>query len=397
MKIIINGAGIAGQTLAYWLLQYGFDPTLVEQSTRLRTGGYMIDFWGSGFDVAEKMGLIPELMRKGYLLRELRLVNSLGKRCGGFSAEVFHELTNGRYVSLPRGDLAKAIDDKIGNGVKTIFSDSISSIEQNATGINVNFDQSDSQQFDLAIGADGLHSRVRELTFGKQEMFEKYLGIQIAAFEVKDYKPRDELVYIGYNRPGKNAVRFAMNDNRTMFFFLFSSDSPDIPSQGDLRAQKDILHSRFDNAGWECREIMEAMETCNSIYFDRVSQIRIGCWTNGRVTLLGDAAFCPSPLSGEGSGIAMTAAYILAGELYRALGNHLEAFKNYEETIRPFVAAKQKSAMGFASAFVPKTEFGIWFRNQMSRTMSVPILASLTIGRSLKDKITLPDYSTSLL
>ena len=395
MKIIINGAGIAGQTLAYWLLRYGFEPTLVEQAPRLRTGGYVVDFWGTGFDVAEKMGLIPKLMSKSYAVEELRLVDSQGKRCGGFSTKVFHEATNGRYFSLPRSDLAAAIYGEIASGVKIVFADSIASVTQDETGVRVEFDRAPAQIFDLAIGADGLHSRVRGLIFGDQKQFERYLGYQVAAFEVEGYRPCDELVYVSYNRPGKHVSRFAMRDNRTMFLFVFSDDRSDPPNPGDLRAQKEILHARFDDAGWECLQIMEAMGACDSIYFDRVSQIRMEGWTEGRLALVGDAAFCPSLLGGEGCALAMTAAFVLAGELYCASGNHREAFARYETILGSFIAGKQKTAESFAKVFAPRTALGLWFRNQIFKTMSIPFLGERMIVRSFLDKIALPDYSMS--
>ena len=395
MKIIINGAGIAGQTLAYWLLRYGFEPTLVEQAPRPRGGGYLVDFWGTGFDVAEKMGLIPKLMSAGYALEEMRFVDSQGKRCGGFSVEVFREIAKGRYVSLTRGDLAAAIHGEIAGRVEMVFADSIAGIAQDETGVHVEFDQAPARRFDLAIGADGLHSRVRGLIFGDQKRFERYLGYQVAVFEVEGYRPRDELVYVSYNCPGKHASRFAMRDNRTMFLFVFCDDRPDPPNPGDLRAQKDFLRARFDDAGWECRQMMEAMETCDSVYLDRVSQIRMARWTEGRLALVGDAAFCPSLMAGEGTALAMTAAYVLAGELYRASGNHSEAFACYESILRPFIAGKQKSAKGYAKAFAPRTAPGVWFRNQIFKTMPIPFLAKLTIGRILLDKIALSDYSMS--
>ncbi len=393
MKIIINGAGIAGQTLAYWLARYGYEPTLVEQAPRLRTGGYVVDFWGTGFDVADKMGLIPNLMSTGYAVEEMRLVDSHGTRTGGFSTEVFQEIANGRYVSLPRSDLAAAIYGEIDGEVEIIFSDSLARIVEDETGVRVEFDHGPARKFDLAIGADGLHSRVRGLMFSDQERFERYLGYQVVAFEAERYQPRDELVYVCYNRPGMQVARFAMRENRTLFLLVYSDDRSNPANSGGLRGQKDVLHARFDDAGWECPQIMAAMEACDSIYFDRVSQIRMERWTVGRLALVGDAAFCPSLLAGEGAGLAMTAAYVLAGELCRASGNHLEGFAAYECILRPFIAGKQKSAESFAKAFAPRTALGLWFRSQMFKAMSIRIIAELTIGRSFLNKIALPDYT----
>jgi len=145
MKVLISGAGIAGPTLAYWLNQYGIEVTIVENAPRLRTGGYVIDFWGAGFEVADRMGLVPQLMEKGYLIREVRIVDERGRRVAGFPAEVFGRVTQGRYVSLPRGDLAAAIFRKVERKVEAIFGDSVAAIEPTSEGVRVGFERRGAQ------------------------------------------------------------------------------------------------------------------------------------------------------------------------------------------------------------------------------------------------------------
>jgi 2-polyprenyl-6-methoxyphenol hydroxylase-like FAD-dependent oxidoreductase len=202
-SILVSGIGIAGPTVAYWLTVHGFKPTLLEMAPRLRTGGYVIDFWGRGFDVAEKMGILPEIQRQGYDVKELRLVNSRGKRVGGLNAEVFRSATNGRYVSIPRGELAKIIYETVAGSCETLFGDSITKIEQGEREVQVSFERTEPRRFDMVIGADGLHSVVRKLVFGKEDLHEKYLGYRVAAFTVNDYRPRDEDVYVSYSLPGR--------------------------------------------------------------------------------------------------------------------------------------------------------------------------------------------------
>jgi 2-polyprenyl-6-methoxyphenol hydroxylase-like FAD-dependent oxidoreductase len=221
---LISGVGIAGPTLAYWLARCGFKTTLVEVAPHLRTGGYVIDFWGRGFDVAEKMGLLPAIKREGYDVKELRLVGATGRRVGGFNAEVFRSATNGRYVSIPRGQLAKIIYQSIEGRCETIFGDSITKIVQDEHRVCVTFERTLPRNFDIVIGADGLHSVVRKLVFGKQDRFEKYLGYVVAAFTVNGYRPRDEDVYVSYSLPSKQVARFAMRDDRTMFLFVFADE-----------------------------------------------------------------------------------------------------------------------------------------------------------------------------
>jgi 2-polyprenyl-6-methoxyphenol hydroxylase-like FAD-dependent oxidoreductase len=397
MKILISGAGIAGPTLAYWLARYGIEPTLVERAPALRTGGYVIDFWGAGFDVAERMDLAPELHRRGYLVKEVRVVGREGKRVAGFSAEVFARAAAGRYVSIPRGDLAETIFRTVEGKVETIFGDSVRRVEQTDSGVQVEFEHGHARGFDLVIGADGMHSKIRELVFGPESGFEKYLGHKVAAFDVAGYRPRDELVYVMYTEVGQQVGRFSMRGDRTMFLFVFADPEPGVGDARDISSQKSLLRRRFANSGWECRQILEAMDGADALYFDRVSQIRVnaaaGSWSRNRVSLVGDAAHCVSFFAGEGSALAMAGAYILAGELHRSGGDYSKAFSRYQQLFSGLVKRKQKAAERFAGAFAPKSKLGLFVRNKAMNLMSIPWIANRVFERQFRDEIILPKYS----
>lgn len=390
MKVLISGAGIAGPCLAYWLQRQGIQTTLVERSAQLRTGGYVVDFWGAGFDVAERMGLVPQLLEKGYKVKEVRAVDRNGKRVSGFAADVIDRLMRGRATSLPRGELAASIYAALGDRVETIFGDSITALEENGHEVRVQFERSPPRAFDLVIGADGLHSQVRRLAFGEQTQFEKYLGFKVAAFAASGYRPREELVYMTYTQLGQQISRFSMRDDQTMFLFIFADGNPDIPR--DLAAQKALLRERFSGSGWESPNILAALDQSEGLYFDRVSQIRIERWSKGRVALVGDAAFCASLLAGQGSALAMVAAYLLAGELKRARGNHEIAFARYHQQLGEFIAKKQQVAVRFAGFFAPASRFELFLRNQVMKLMVLPLVSELAIGRELRDTIELPEY-----
>jgi 2-polyprenyl-6-methoxyphenol hydroxylase-like FAD-dependent oxidoreductase len=391
MRVLVCGAGIAGPTLAYWLAHHGMTPTLVEKAPTLRTGGYIIDFWGAGFEVARRMGLLPDLTRAGYQVREVRVVDRDGRRVSGFPADAFARAVRSGFTSLPRGDLAAAIYGALDGRVETIFGDTITRIDQTVDDVRVTFDRQGSRAFDLVVGADGLHSRVRELVFGPESRFERYLGIKVAAFEVEGYRPRDELVYMMYPQVGQEVSRFSMRNDRTMFLFTFADPDPGNPA--DVAGQKALLRERFANGGWECSQILDALDAAHDVYFDRVSQIELAePWANGRVTLVGDAAFCVSLLGGQGTALAMAAAYILAGELHRARERHQDAFARYQQLFGPFASMKQRAARRFAGAFAPKSRLSLFLRNRVFGLLAIPWVGRLVAGREFSDRIALPNY-----
>ena len=388
--VLIAGAGIAGPALAYWLKAAGFEPTLIEHAPALRVGGFVVDFWGLGYDLAERMGFAHEIERVGYHVRELRIVNGRGERVTGFGTNVLREAAGGRFVTLARSDLSRLLFNTIKGKMEVIFGDEIIDLKEQASCVQVQFKHAKERPFDLVIGADGLHSGVRGLAFGPQEQSERQLGYGVAAFEVKGYRPRDEDVYVMYSRPGSMIGRFALHEDRTLFLFVFADGPPS--SIRDLPAQKAMLRERFRGEGWECARILGELDHTSDLYFDRVSQIRMESWSRGRVALVGDAAFCVSLMAGQGAALAMTAAYVLAGELAKADGRHDEAFRNYEAFLRAFIGKKQKLAERFSTAFAPKTRWGLFLRNQVIKATAVPGVARFTFGRDISDTLQLPDY-----
>ena len=387
MRVLVVGAGIAGPTSAYWLRQAGFDVTIVEHASALRSGGYLIDFWGAGFDVAERMGIVPELRARGYVMTEARSVDRNGHRVAGFRPEAVIQ-SNERYISIARSDLAAVICGALDPGVEMVFGDSVRSVDPAPEHLRVRFDSGLTRDFDLLIGADGLHSRVRRLVFGPDARYEDYLGMVFAAFEAEHYPKRDELVAMMYAEVGCQCVRLSLRDDTTLCLFSLRHDGA-IPS--DRAAQERLLRRALGHCGWEVPQLLDAMSTAKNLYFDSVSQIRMPSWTSGRVALVGDAAACPSFLAGQGSALAMVEAYVLATQLAMHADPSL-AFRRYEEQLAPFVLSKQDAAKGLRLGFAPKNRFELLIRNLIMRAMSLPKIADLAMGRSFHDALTLPPF-----
>jgi 2-polyprenyl-6-methoxyphenol hydroxylase-like FAD-dependent oxidoreductase len=390
MRIAISGAGIAGPALAHWLLRAGHAPTLVERAPAFRTGGYVIDFWGVGYEVARRMGIERAVLDAGYQIEAMQSVGRHGEILASADTAGFLELVGGGFTSIPRGDLAAIVYGTVADRVESIFGDSIAAMEQHASGVRVALERGGERDFDLVVGADGLHSNVRGLAFGDEPEFEKYLGCRVAACVVEGYRPRDELLYVTHSVPGRQVGRFALRGDRTMFFFIFRSVDASIPE--DLAAQKAVLRREFGDAGWECPRILDALDASDDLYFDVVSQVHLPRWSQGRVALVGDAAACVSLLAGEGTGLAMTEAYVLAGELARAGSDHRLAFGRYEARLRPLIAAKQASATRVIGFFATRTRFGLWLRNQALKAVGLAPLFRRIAARGIRDDFELPDY-----
>jgi 2-polyprenyl-6-methoxyphenol hydroxylase-like FAD-dependent oxidoreductase len=392
-RVLISGMGIAGTTLAYWLIQYGFEPTIIELYPARRTGGYMIDFMGTGYDVAERMGIVQTIKGTGYRINEINMVNKRGRKMGSIRGDIFQKANEGRFVPILRGDLADAIFKTIEGKVETIFNDKIKTIEQNEDGVNITFEKSSPAHFDLMVGADGLHSGVRKQIFGPEETFEKYLGYYTAAFIANDYPYRDKDSYKGYFTPNHQVWRYSLPDNRTAFSFIFKVPSKINLKTLTLNEQKEFLIEAFTNNGWETSNILDCLNQNQELYFDSLSQIRIPKWHSGRIAFIGDACFAPSLVSGQGSSFAMASAYLLAGELKLSNGKFDIAFSNYQQKFENFITRRQEAAAKSLKWFAPKNSFHIWVNAKAINLLKIPIMRKMLMKGYKADRFTLPNYN----
>ncbi|HEX3917767.1 MAG TPA: FAD-dependent monooxygenase [Caulobacteraceae bacterium] len=390
--VLISGAGVAGPTLAYWLLRAGLTPVLVERAAAPRTGGYMIDFWGVGFEVAERMGLAPRLKKVGQRIQEVRLVSAAGRTAARLPFDAFSGLLGERYVSLLRGDLAGELLRLVSDRIETRFGDEIVGLQQGEHGVDVMFRRGPPARFDFVVGADGLHSNVRRLAMPDTAVAETPLGYYVASFTAHGYPHNDLLAYVSRTTPGRQVARYALGDGRTAIFMVLAAELGRGRELDTPEAQRRFLAEAFAKIGWEAADIIAALARADDLYFDTVAQVRLPRWSDGRVALVGDAAFCPSLLAGEGAAFAMAGAMVIAGELADAGGAHRPAFERYEHRLRAFIERKQGAARRMGAWFVPRTALGVFVRDQLTRLTSLPGLSSLIAGPMIRDDLALPRY-----
>jgi 2-polyprenyl-6-methoxyphenol hydroxylase-like FAD-dependent oxidoreductase len=379
MKIAINGAGIGGPTLAYWLKKYGHEPILFERAKQLRTEGFVVDFWGLGYEVAERSGIIDALREKAREMASLTFVDANGDRLCSLDTRKVRERWNDRFITVPRGVICAEMFKACGD-IRAEFGVHITGIRDANDAVEATLSDGRKETFDAIVGADGLHSAVRDLVFGPEEDCEVFMDCYVAAYRVQDYPHEDSRNYMAHSIPNKWVARIQRYDGATVILLIFRAGLIDgNPKPDDVNR---VLRRVYADVGWEAQEMLSYLDD-GPVYFDRVSQIHLPAWHRGRVGLIGDAAACPSLLSGEGTGLAMTEAYVLAGELHRADRDVELAFQRYHDKLGRFVQKEQRGAKVYRSFFAPKTRLGVWLRNVLVRVSSLPGMTALVAGRTV--------------
>jgi 2-polyprenyl-6-methoxyphenol hydroxylase-like FAD-dependent oxidoreductase len=391
MDILISGASVAGPALAYWLNRHGFTTTVVERAAQLRGGGYAVDFRGSvHLDVLAKMGILDQIRAEQTHLSRTTYVDGDGEPVADMPAEIF-----AGDVEILRGDLGRILFEATKGGTEYLFGDSITALDERADGVHVTFEHAPPRRFDLVIGADGLHSNVRRLAFGEPEGTVRDLGMYVSIYTIPDAFGLDHAGLL-YSVPGKTASVFSSGDQAIASYYFTAPGAA--YDYRDVAGQRKILESAFAGVGWRVPELLAGLDAAPDFYFDSVSQVYLDRWSSGRIALLGDAACAAGP-GGNGTGNAVVAAYVLAGELARELapgtdGDYGTAFGRYERLLRPYVAKGQKQAKSGAAFLAPPTWKKIKQRERffrMLRYLPVKGLIKRAATRTAVG-ITLPDY-----
>jgi 2-polyprenyl-6-methoxyphenol hydroxylase-like FAD-dependent oxidoreductase len=359
-RVLISGAGIGGPALAFWLVRRGFEVTVVERAAGLREAGYKVDVRGSATEVLRKMGLLAACQAADTGMRRVTYV----KRDGGPIAALPADLLMGRRgddLEIMRWDLSRILYDATAGAVEYVFGDAVATLADGPDGVDVTFENGAPRRFDHVVGADGLHSATRRKVMGETPL--SHLGAYLSIYTVPNLLgiEREEIMY---NRPGRLVFAYAMDaDQPAKVGLTFASPRLDYDRR-DVDGQKALVRAAFTGQGWRVDDFLAAMDDAPDFYFDSLSQVELRSWSIGRVVLLGDAAYCPSPASGQGTSLALVGAYVLGKHLGTPGG-----FAAYERELRPYTEKNLAFGRKMAKDMVPGGRLSIAFRNYGMRTL----------------------------
>jgi 2-polyprenyl-6-methoxyphenol hydroxylase-like FAD-dependent oxidoreductase len=424
MKVLISGGGIAGNALAFWLSKLGHDVTVIERFPSLRATGLQIDLRGHGIEVMRRMGLEDSFRSKSAPEQGLQIVDKSGRRRAYFPANKGSKGPQNFTTDfeIMRGDLCCLIYDATKDHAKYVFGTSIESFEEKDSSVEVRFTDGKMDRFDLLVGADGQGSRTRKMMLGSDTMDGFYPlggssgGVYVAYFTIsRPIQEGEGYIATSYMAPGKRGMMTRRHSPHEIQVYLGCQNSEQLKNvrRGDVKEEKKALAEIFQGAGWQTEEILKSLEDADDFYCERMGVVKLESWSRGRVTLVGDAAYCPSANTGMGTTSGIVGAYILAGEIGRHCGRSgiedadagdatndglAAALKAYEQKFRPFMDQVQKGVLEDSGwSGISSTAFGIAIMNCL---LGVASLLKVNIGKYfLKEEVKgwdLPEYEEML-
>ncbi|HEY3692898.1 MAG TPA: FAD-dependent oxidoreductase [Pseudonocardiaceae bacterium] len=373
MKVVICGAGIAGLTLAHRLDTLGWDVVLLEKASGPRTQGYMIDFFGIGYDAAEAMGVLPRLTELGYHIEEMSFLDETGRRRAGAQVAGFVRAMGGRMLSIMRPDLELALRELLSATVDLRFATSLRHVDADPDGVRVTLSDGSTLEADLLVGADGIHSTVRRLVFGEEPNFLRYLGFHTAAFTFDDPLVLDEVHdrFCLTDTTGRQMGFYALRDGTLATYTVHRTPDPTLPDDAQAAVRR-----AYGTLGWIAPRALAHCPPADQVYYDQVAQIEMPQWSQGRVALVGDACQAVSLLAGQGAALGIAGSYVLADQLTTA--DSIEAgLRRYEQLMRPVVEDKQQTARKAARWFCPEAAWQLRVRRVAMKLSNVPGISRL--------------------
>jgi 2-polyprenyl-6-methoxyphenol hydroxylase-like FAD-dependent oxidoreductase len=392
-RVLISGAGIAGPALAYWLGRSGWSVTVVERSASLRLGGQAVDLRGAGRTVIERMGLLDQVQAKALDQRGMAWVDQRGRITATMPVDAFGGEGIVSEMEILRGDLGQILYEASRPTTEYRFGDTVTKLEQDDDGVTVSFEQAESRRFDLVVGADGLHSPVRTLVFGPEECCLRPLNCYTAWFTTPAVTDLDGW-YQMHNAPRGRVASIRPGRLPSEAKAGLSFRSPQLADPpGTVTQQQELLTELFAGVGWKAPFLLQAMRDAPDFAFDSMGQIHLDKWSDGRVVLLGDAGYCPTPLTGLGTSLALVGAYVLAGELVAAAPDHRVGFARYEQILRPYAKRSQQLPPGGVRGYAPSSALAIRLQAISMRSMTKWPMRALLAGQFAKaGQVELPNY-----